>query len=219
METMKKNTLRILLIIPMIIAVNGFAMNVDSTECPSGWSEYNPQGCTAIGQCTRTDSPAVLTATGNLTTITGDSFDCANCAGCPENPDPPAVCTGACTVSYTEVHSYSVDPGIKFDVKAVEVSLGGKIGWGSQTQYSWTLTCGTTQWPACYQASPAYGIQMKALEERSASLTSTYTWVVSHSGTCSGTSTYAAGSRVSTATGSVKSANGKCESLAAKTKC
>jgi len=200
------------------------ALNVDSSECPQSYNPFmTSTQCASYGfreTCQRTDNPGVLTSAGTLTTITGESFACDTCAYCGAENPPPVVCTGAVAVSYTETHNYAVNPGIKASGEVIEVSLGGTIGWGSQTQYSFTLTCGTQQWPACKQAYDAFGITMQAWEGRAAKVTSTYTWRIESLMPCFQPYSDPGGSRDSTASGSkAKEGSATCKALLAPQDC
>ena len=216
----KKLLIPLVVLSCVVVANSSYGLNVDSSECPGGWSEYNCTPCQTYPQCTRSDAPASITSSGSLSDVAGEQFKCENCAGCPNEPGPVEKCEGTVKVSYNESHNYSINPGIKVSGEVIEASLTGVIGWGHQTSYEFSLTCGSASWPVCKKADPAYGITMQAWSGVAAQVISSYTWVVGHSGCCTGTSTYGAGTRVSTASGSkVKQGSATCKSIAAPSDC
>jgi hypothetical protein len=211
------------IIIILLTGSTAVALTVPSSECPlPPIPVLTGPNCSVSFNCMRTDLPAVLVNPGTRVEIGGNTISCDNCAGCPQDPPPPMTCLDTLTVSHTEFRNYSISPKISVEAsKTIKWELAGAIQWGSQTTFTPGITCGTSSFPPCSKADPAYQAFMQVWTGRKATMSHDYNWqttvrcfdifrrVVS-------TKTYtdAAGSTTSSATGSKASdSSASCRSF------
>ena len=163
------------------------ALTVPDNECLSlgcTWSAiYDPElDCTWVtDDCIRTDSDVIVVEEGTPDIEIGQDLICNNCScTCPDDPPPPMNCTGTLSVSYGESINSSVAAGIEVGVPGIKATLESSIGHENERQKQFSLTCGSTQFPACKKGK--YQIELGVTEDIQKKVTHSYGWIITDEG-------------------------------------